>query len=67
MMLPTSLLSVVVLANKAHGSQKDTGCISDKQELVRDGNRPKTLYPKISQETLTFGLFETVTKATNTA
>lgn len=61
-MLPPHYLSVVVLANKAHGSQNDTGCNSDRQELVRDGNRQKKLDPKINRVSLMLGLFGTVTK-----
>lgn len=66
MMLPPRYLSVAVLANKAHGSQNDTDCDSDRQKLVRRGSRPTKLDLKVNQDSLMLGLFGTVTK-TNTA
>lgn len=38
-----------------------------RQELVRDGNRPKKLDSKINQEALKLGAFGTAAKTTNTA
>lgn len=45
-MLPPHYVSAVVLANKAHRSQNDTGYNSNRQELVMDGNRPEKNGPK---------------------
>lgn len=61
MMLPPPFLSVVVVANREHGSQNVAGCTSDKNL------GPKNLDSKRNQEALRLGVFGTATKRRNTA